>query len=64
MKPQIRKNQLIEQGILSRLKAEWIRSGSVLSFNEWLVIGNIVVNSKEIEPEFKKTIKENFWDLV
>jgi len=33
----LRRYQLIEQGILSRLKAEWIRSGSILSFEEYIM---------------------------
>jgi hypothetical protein len=35
----LRTYQLIEQGILARLKAEWIRSGTDLSFSEWLYLG-------------------------
>jgi len=34
----LRTYQLIEQGIIARLKAEWIQSGSELSFSEWLWI--------------------------
>lgn len=34
----LRQYQLIEQGILARLKAEWIRSGTDLSFNEWILM--------------------------
>jgi len=34
----LRTYQMIEQGIIARLKAEWIRSGSDLSFEEWLWI--------------------------
>jgi len=37
----LRQYQLIEQGIISRLKAEWIRSGSKLSFEEWLQLDKI-----------------------
>jgi len=33
----LRTYQLTEQGILARLKAEWIRSGTDLSFNEWIL---------------------------
>ena len=33
----LRTYQLIEQGILARLKAEWIRSGTDLSFSEFLM---------------------------
>jgi hypothetical protein len=34
----LRTYQLIEQGIIARLKAEWIQSGSDLSFEEWILI--------------------------
>lgn len=33
----LRTYQLTEQGILARLKAEWIRSGTDLSFEEWIL---------------------------
>lgn len=36
-KVSIRRNQLIEQGIMSRLKIEHVKSGSELSFNEWIL---------------------------
>jgi hypothetical protein len=32
----LRTYQLTEQGIIARLKAEWIHSGSDLSFEEWI----------------------------
>jgi hypothetical protein len=34
----LRQYQLIEHGILARLKAEWIRSGTDLSFSEWYLM--------------------------
>jgi hypothetical protein len=34
----LRTYQLIEQGIIARLKAEWAKSGTDLSFEEWLQI--------------------------
>lgn len=34
----LRTYQLTEQGIIARLKAEWIKSGSDLSFEEWILL--------------------------
>jgi hypothetical protein len=34
----LRTYQLIEQGIIARLKIEWAKSGTDLSFDEWLWI--------------------------
>jgi hypothetical protein len=34
----LRTYQLIEQGIIARLKAEWIRSGTDLSFEEYCMV--------------------------
>lgn len=36
-KVSIRRNQIIEQGIMSLLKIDHVRSGSELSFNEWIL---------------------------
>lgn len=34
----LRTYQIKERGIIARLKAEWVRSRSDLSFEEWLLL--------------------------